>query len=316
MVKSGASAKGLLTVELYNTDSFNNDSGKVFTLKLYFILPLMPDITISLIQADLRWENKKENLELFESRIAELKGKTQIALLPEMFSTGFSMNPAALAETMEGKTVQWMKKVSAENRLVLIGSVIIREHNQEENKEEFFNRLIAMLPNGTFAVYDKRHRFAYAGEDENYSAGKKRLIISVNGWRINLLICYDLRFPVWSRQQVSNNGQKAESLPEYDLLVYVANWPEKRIHAWKSLLQARAIENQCYVAGVNRVGQDGNGIIYNGNSLVVDPLGEVLYTGQNVEDIFTITLGSNSLQDARTRFPFWKDADRFRIDVE
>ena len=165
-----------------------------------------------------------------------------------------------------------------------------------------------MLPNGQYGYYDKRHRFAYAGENEHYSAGHKRLVASVKGWRILLLVCYDLRFPVWSRQAAE------DGLPEYDLIIYVANWPERRSHAWKTLLQARAIENQSYVAGVNRVGDDGNNIAHSGDSMIIDPLGEILYHGVGKEEVFTLALEKEKLDAIRERFPFWKDADRFHID--
>lgn len=218
-----------------------------------------------------------------------------------MFSTGFSMNTSELAETMDGETVAWMKKVSNENGVILTGSIIIEED------EKHFNRLIWMLPNGQYGQYDKRHLFAYGEEDKHYNPGNKRLIASVKGWKINLQVCYDLRFPVWARQQSSTNG------PEYDVLIYVANWPERRSHAWKTLLCARAIENQCYVVGVNRVGTDGNNIYYSGNSLVIDPLGQVLYHMADEEDINTITLTKEKLEEVRSKFPFWKDADDFKI---
>ena len=240
---------------------------------------------------------------MFEEKIRSIKEKTEVVLLPEMFSTGFSMKPKVLAENMNGETVQWMKKVAAENKIILAGSVIIEED------DHFYNRLIWMLPNGKYGVYDKRHRFAFAGEDEHYTAGNKRLIASVKGWRINLLVCYDLRFPVWARQSSGEDGL------EYDVLVYVANWPERRVHAWKTLLQARAIENQCYVVGVNRVGDDGNEIHYTGESMVIDPLGEVLYQKKDEEDIFTITLDKTQLDTIREKFPFWKDADRFNLEM-
>ena len=164
-----------------------------------------------------------------------------------------------------------------------------------------------MLPTGQCGIYDKRHRFAYAGEDDHYTAGTKRLIASVKGWKINLLVCYDLRFPVWARQQLQPEGS------EYDVLIYVANWPERRAHAWKTLLQAWAIENQCYVVGVNRTGKDGNDIYYSGESMIVDPMGEVLYTKKDEEDIFTMTLDEKHLQTIREKLPFLKDADRFMI---
>lgn len=172
-----------------------------------------------------------------------------------------------------------------------------------------------MLPNGQLGFYDKRHLFAFAKEDNHYSAGTKRMIASVKGWRINLLVCYDLRFPVWARQAPSQPPPQGEEIksPEYDVLIYVANWPEKRIHAWKTLLQARAIENQCYVVGVNRVGNDGSDIHYSGESMIVDAMGEVLYTRKDEEDIFTITLDKAHLEAVRDKLPFLKDADGFMI---
>ena len=267
------------------------------------------NITVTIIQADLAWENKAANLAMFEEKIKNIRGRTEIVILPEMFSTGFSMRPELLAETMEGETIAWMKKIAATYKIILTGSVII----SEGTPAKYYNRLVWMLPNGQFGIYDKRHRFAFAGEDKHFDAGNKRLIASVKGWRVNLLVCYDLRFPVWSRQGTTFNGDDENSL-EYDLLIYVANWPERRSHAWKTLLQARAIENQCYLVGVNRVGNDGNEIHYSGDSMVVDPLGEVLYQKHEQEDVFTITLDKDHLDSVRGRFPFWRDKDNFRID--
>lgn len=258
-------------------------------------------LTVSLVQTTLEWEDKAANLRMLEDKINGISEKTEIVVLPEMFSTGFSMNPAKLAETMEGHTLAWMKRVAMAKKIILTGSVIISENG------DYFNRLIWMLPNGQFGIYDKRHRFAFAGEDQYYTEGHKRLIASVKGWRINLLVCYDLRFPVWSRQE------PREGELEYDVLLYVANWPERRSTAWKTLLQARAIENQCYVVGVNRVGKDGNGIDHSGDSMVIDPLGEILYHKKEEEDIFTITLHKDHLHSVREKFPFWKDADDFKI---
>lgn len=261
----------------------------------------MSALTLSLIQSDLVWENKEENLLRFSEKIASLQGKTNVVILPEMFSTGFSMNPSSLAETMDGPSVTWMKDQSSKNRVILTGSLIIKENGS------FFNRLLWVLPNGEIGYYNKRHLFSFAGENEEYSPGNKRLIASLNGWKINLQVCYDLRFPVWSRQQIENGT------PEYDLIIYVANWPERRSHAWKTLLCARAIENQCFCIGVNRIGADGNGIEHSGDSLVVGPLGEVLYHCSGKEDVFTITLERNELEEARRKFPFLKDADQFLI---
>ncbi len=261
----------------------------------------MSTLTITGIQTDLFWEDKKANLEMFEKKINSIKEKTEIIVLPEMFSTGFSMQPEKLAETMEGETVQWMKRIAAEKKIILTGSAII------EDEGHYYNRLIWMLPNGQCGIYDKRHRFAYAEEDEHYRAGTKRLIASVKGWKINLLVCYDLRFPVWARQATQQDTL------EYDVLIYVANWPEARIHAWKTLLTARAIENQCYVVGINRTGNDGKGIHYTGESMVIDAMGKVLYHKKDEEDIFTVTLDKDHLNSVREKFPFWKDADKFQI---
>lgn len=265
----------------------------------------MPTLTITTIQSNLHWEDSEANLSMFEEKINAIKEKTEIVVLPEMFSTGFSMNPKKLAEKMDGTTVSWMSRVAAEKKIILTGSIIIEEDGH------YYNRLIWMLPNGQYGVYNKRHRFAFAGEDEHYTAGNKRLIASVKGWRINLLVCYDLRFPVWARQ--SSSIEKELDAPEYDVLIYVANWPERRIHAWKTLLTARAIENQCYVIGVNRVGNDGNNIVYSGDSMLIDPSGEILYSKTKDEDIFTITLQKEKLDETRNKFPFWKDADIFTL---
>ncbi len=263
----------------------------------------MSDLTITIIQSDLFWEDKTANLEMFERKIMGISEKTEVIILPEMFSTGFSMRPEGLAETMDGKSVQWMKRVSAQKKAILTASLIIEEEGQ------YYNRLIWMLPNGVFGHYDKRHCFSLAGEDKHYRSGDKRLIASVKGWRINLCICYDLRFPVWSRQVVA----KDQPQPEYDLLVYVANWPDRRVHAWRTLLPARAIENQCFVVGVNRVGHDGNGVYHSGYSLVSDPLGEISHVLSHDIGVITTTLERNKLDDIRSKMPFWKDGDPFLI---
>ena len=266
----------------------------------------MSTLTITTIQTNLHWEDKPANLRMLEEKIMGIKEKTEIVVLPEMFNTGFTMQPEKLAEPMEGETVSWMKRVAMKKRVVLVGSVAIATE-RTETVSSFTNRLIWMLPNGQYGYYDKRHLFAFAGEDQHYTAGNKRLIASVKGWKINLQVCYDLRFPVWARQQSSADG------PEYDLLIYVANWPERRSHAWKTLLQARAIENQCYVVGVNRVGNDGNNIYHSGDSMIVDPLGEVLYTKKDEEDIHTITIDKAHLEAVREKLPFLKDGDGFSI---
>ncbi len=263
----------------------------------------MSALTISTIQTALHWEDKQKNLQMLEEKINSITEKTEVIILPEMFSTGFSMKPELLAEFMEGETVAWMKKMSLAKRAIVTGSLIIKENDQ------YFNRLIWMLPDGKFGYYDKRHLFAYAGEDQHYSPGNKRLIASVKGWKINLQVCYDLRFPVWAR----HNFAATEGNPEYDLLIYVANWPERRNNAWKTLLQARAIENQCFTIGVNRVGKDGNDIYHSGDSMIVNPMGDVLYHKAHDEDIHTITLQKTEVDDVRMKLPFWKDGDQFML---
>lgn len=268
----------------------------------------MSSLTITTIQTNLYWENKESNLSMLEDKLRNIEEKTEIVVLPEMFSTGFSMRPAELAETMDGETMTWMKKMAEKFRIVLTGSIIIEEDGQ------YFNRMIWMLPNGQLGFYNKRHLFAFAGEDQHYTAGTQRKIASVKGWKINLQVCYDLRFPVWARQSPSASEEGEKGL-EYDVLIYVANWPERRSHAWKTLLCARAIENQCYVVGVNRVGKDGADVYHSGNSMVIDPLGEVLYHMANDEDTFTITLQKDHLDTVRTKFPFWKDVDEFNISL-
>ncbi len=266
----------------------------------------MSSLNFTLVQSRLHWENVQANLASFTGKIKSITAPTHVVVLPEMFTTGFSMRPGQLAETMDGVSVQWMRSISAEKKIILTGSLIIKE------EDRYFNRLLWIQPNGSSGSYDKRHLFAYGDEQLYYTPGDKKLIASVNGWEIKLLICYDLRFPVWSRQNI-NNSEK-DLAPEFDVLIYVANWPQRRIQAWKTLLQARAIENQCYVIGVNRVGDDGNGVYHNGCSTVVDPLGEILYQKEDVEDIFTITLNRDLLDHTRQKFPFWKDADRFIIN--
>lgn len=262
----------------------------------------MPPLKFTLVQTSLFWEDRSANLDMLEKKILGLAPGSQVVVLPEMFSTGFSMNTEKLAEKMDGPSVSWMKKMAAAKKIILTGSLIIEEEGL------FYNRLLWVLPNGETGFYNKRHLFAYAQEDKHYSPGNKRFIASVNGWKVNLMVCYDLRFPVWARQQLDE-----EKNFEYDVLIYVANWPERRNLAWKTLLQARAIENQCYVIGVNRVGNDGKEIYYSGDSMVIDPLGNILYQKAHEEDLFTISLDKEELESMRMKFPFIKDADQFNI---
>lgn len=264
----------------------------------------MSQLSITTIQTSLRWEDKAANLRHFEERIFSLSGPAEVVVLPEMFSTGFSMQPQGLAEKMDGPTIRWMQDVAARKKIILTGSIIIEDGGQ------YFNRLVWMLPNGQYGYYDKRHRFAFAGEDGQYTAGSKRLVASVKGWKVLLMVCYDLRFPVWSRQRPPEGQDQ-----EYDLIIYVANWPERRSHAWKTLLQARAIENQSYVVGVNRIGDDGHGIHHSGDSMIVDPLGAVIYHAADKDEAFTLMLEKDELTRVREHFPFWKDADHFSIEL-
>ncbi len=256
----------------------------------------MSQLTFTLIQSDLVWEDKAANLLNFEQKINSIQGKKQVVILPEMFATGFSMQPAIHAEEMNGPCVQWMLAQSAAHKIILCGSLMIKENNQ------YFNRLLWVQPNGEIVHYDKRHLFSFAGEDKHFTAGEKRVIVSVNGWRILLQVCYDLRFPVFARQQSAN---------EYDAILYVANWPERRIDAWDTLLKARAIENQCYTIGVNRIGHVGNDIYHNGSSSIYSPMGETIYNKQQDEDIFSINLDKSELENMREKLPFLKDRDYF-----
>jgi len=248
-------------------------------------------LTISLLQANLVWENPQANLDNFAAKITQLPA-TDLIILPEMFSTGFSMNAKALAETMEGPTIQWMKQMAVKQKAVITGSLIIQEAGN------YYNRLIWMRSNGSFEYYDKKHLFTMAKEEETYTAGQQKVLIEYKGWTICPFICYDLRFPIWNRNQ-----------EDYDLAIYVANWPDKRAHHWNSLLMARAIENQAYIVAVNRVGTDGKGFYYSGYSTVLDPAGDILYQQADKEDNHTIILDINNLQDTRKRLPFLKDRD-------
>jgi len=260
----------------------------------------MNDLTLSLIQADLHWEQIDANLAMFEEMIWTI-GKTDIIVLPEMFTTGFSMNASEMAEPHGGKTFLWIRQMAKQSRAAMVGSLIVKDQGQ------YFNRLYFVHPDGAAVHYDKRHLFNLAGEGEVYTSGSKRLIVTHKGWRIHPLICYDLRFPVWSRSR-----KTAEHLYEYDLLLYVANWPDTRVNAWDALLKARAIENQCYSAGVNRVGVDGVGKKYVGHSGVYAHTGETLKFSES-EGVLTACLSAQDLLAYREGFPFQKDGDDFEI---
>jgi predicted amidohydrolase len=253
----------------------------------------MQNLNVSLIQIPLAWQQPELNRETFAKHIDGLVS-TDLILLPEMFNTGFSMEAEKLAETMDGPTVQWMAEMARKSQAVVTGSLII------EAEQGYFNRLVWMRPNGSFDTYDKRHLFRLAKEQDYYQAGKTNQIFELKGWRIQPQICYDLRFPVWSR-----NTQA------YDLLLYVANWPAKRRYAWQTLLRARAIENICYVAAVNRIGEDGNGFDHAGDSAVLNFMGEEIIHQAEDELIASIELDKNLLDKFRTRFPAQMDGDSF-----
>lgn len=251
----------------------------------------MNPLHISLIQADLAWEDTQANLDYFDQKIQALD-PTDLIILPEMFSSGFSMNPQVVAQTMDGKAVEWMRKKATETEAVITGSLAIKEGDQ------YYNRLIWMFPNGSFKTYDKKHLFTMAKEQLSYTAGEEKLLIDYKGWKIFPLICYDLRFPIWNR-----------NLQDYDLAIYVANWPAKRAPHWKALTLARAIENQAYLIAVNRVGTDGKGFYYSGDSRVIDPAGTILFEKADKEASFQISLSKTELMDIRKRLPFLQDRD-------
>ena len=254
-------------------------------------------LSIHLIQVALVWENKEENLKTIQLEIEKLPNSADLVILPEMFSTGFTMKTNLVAETMTGKTVEWMKKMAAKFDIALVGSIVI------DDEGKFYNRLLFISKDGILETYDKRHLFSYAGENEVYTAGKERKIINYKGWNICLQICYDLRFPVFIR----NHG-------EYDLMLFVANWPESRILAWDTLLKARAIENICYVAGVNRVGNDKHKYYHNGHSQLIDYLGENLIQPQEEVGTFQFTIEMPPLLEMRKKLGFLNDADAFTLE--
>lgn len=261
----------------------------------------MQDLKIAFIQSQLHWHNPQANRSMFEEKIWEIKSPVDLIILPEMFTTGFTMEASGQAEVMGTTTTKWMAQIAAQTKAVVTGSVVVKEHGN------YYNRLIWMNPDGEYQHYDKRHLFRYAGEHEKYLPGKERLIVKLKGWKICPQICYDLRFPVWSRNEY-DNGEAA-----YDLLIYVANWPDKRVNAWDALLKARAIENLAYSIGVNRVGTDDNGVAYCGHSAAYDFKGEVLHGPKELEEIVVVELNYDSMEQFRKRFPFYLDADKFIV---
>ncbi len=281
------------------------------------------NLKITTIQSDLHWENVDENLAMFTEKIASINEETDLIVLPEMFTTGFTMNSAKLAESMNGKSVLWMKNQSKNTNAVIVGSLIIKEEFLTSPLEgrlrgvNYFNRLIWAQPDGVILHYDKRHLFRMANEHEHFSAGNTRLIVELKGWKICPLICYDLRFPVWSRNKPTTHHSPPIThypSPAYDCLIYIANWPEARKEPWSKLLEARAIENQVYVVGVNRVGTDGKDISYSGNSAVIDPKGNAISTiPEHQNSIQTIELNRQELEEFREKFPVGLDGDDFDI---
>jgi len=258
---------------------------------------MQTDLQIAIIQTDLVWENAKENKAKLDVMLEEIEN-VDLIILPEMFTTGFSMTPKPFAEPMNGETVSWMQEKAAQFSAAIVGSIIVKE------KSNYYNRMLFVHPNGTIDQYDKRHTFTLAGEHKEYTSGQTKQIITYKDWKICPLICYDLRFPVWSR-----------NVENYDLLIYVANWPKPRINAWKTLLKARAIENMSYCIGVNRVGVDANGYEYNGNSIAIDFLGnEITEVAENTEKITYATLSKNELTNTRDKLPFLEDKDIFTIN--
>jgi len=267
---------------------------------------------VSLIQTALHWENPVANLEMLTRKLAPLRGQTDLVVLPEMFSTGFTMNAATFAEPMDGPTMQWLRTTAQDLGAAVTGSFICVEGTSavaSAKEDHFFNRLVWMYPDGRYEIYDKRHLFGLAGENLPYTAGKKRLIVEWLGWRICPLICYDLRFPVWSRNQ--EFGANAEKKSAYDVLIFVANWPERRSHHWQNLLVSRAIENQAFTIGVNVVGQDGNGYEYVGNSALIDFAGQQVVQISRQEGVFTAKLLMEDLGNYRQQLPFLADSDHF-----
>lgn len=257
----------------------------------------MQDLRVTLVQSMLHWEDAEANRAMFAQRLAPLAGTTDLVVLPEMFTTSFTMHSHDLAEQMDGDTLDWMRTQAVSLDTAIYGSVII------EDRGHYFNRGLFVTPDGTVTVYDKRHLFRMAGEDEHYAPGERRVVVQWRGWRILLQVCYDLRFPVFSR-----------SRNDVDALLYVANWPEPRRFAWSSLLVARAIENLSYVVGVNRVGMDGKGIHYTGDSVVVEPRGRTIaMVAPGTEGVTTVTLDAAALQDFRAKFPAHLDADEFSL---
>ncbi|WP_240186859.1 nitrilase family protein [Pedobacter nanyangensis] len=257
------------------------------------------NLKITVFQAYLFWENIEKNLQNIGLRLSGgVREKTDLIVLPEMFNTGFTMRAEELAEEMDGPTMQWIKKTAASYDCVVTGSLIIKEH------DKYYNRMVWVKPDGDCQYYDKHHLFGLGEEDKHFTAGKEQVIVELKGWKIRLAVCYDLRFPVWLRNKNA----------AYDILLLVASWPDKRSSHWRTLIHARAIENQSYVIGVNRVGHDGNQIYHSGHSMCIDPLGNTVYYKPEDEDLYTFSINYTELEKIRRQFPFLKDSDDFEIN--
>jgi omega-amidase len=253
----------------------------------------MQDLTVTLIQTGLFWEDVPANLAMFDDKIDGISEKTDVIILPEMFTTGFTMNVENAAEPMTSQAVSWLVAKARQKQAHILGSMII-----EEDKK-YFNRLVWAKPDGEIMTYDKKHLFRMAGEHKVFSSGNGHLTVSVNGWKLRTFICYDLRFPIWCRN-IQN---------QYDAAIYIANWPARRAHHWKLLLPARAVENQCYVIGVNRVGKDGKGNAHSGDSSIIAPTGEILFQKADVPCIHTAALSYEKVKEFRETFAAWQDGD-------
>ncbi|HOI00193.1 MAG TPA: amidohydrolase [Bacteroidales bacterium] len=261
----------------------------------------MPDLRLTMLQDHLVWEDREANLHHFAEVISRID-RTDVIMLPEMFNSGFTVRPDHVAEPMDGRTVSWMKDMAAHTGAAVVGTLVIREGDQ------FYNRLIWVHPSGAMMNYDKRHLFRMGGEHERFSMGNRRVVIHYKGWHILPLVCYDLRFPVWAHNRLIQDRY------EYDLILYLANWPAARRHPWRSLLVARAIENQVYVAGLNRIGQDGHGIDYSGDSMIISPKGQILAeASENQAHVLQAALDLDSLQEFREKFQVGLDWDEYSI---
>ena len=251
---------------------------------------------IALLQAPLIWENPIANRKYFEEKIISITENVDLIVLPEMFTSGFTMNPKAIAETMQGETVSWLQALAKAKNIAITGSLVIQENGN------FYNRLVFVFPSGEIKTFDKKHLFTLAGEDKIYTSGTEKIINEYKGFKICPLICYDLRFPVFAR-----------NTEDYDVLIYVANWPKPRINSWDALLKARAIENMCYTIGVNRIGEDPNQHHYPGHSQAIDFLGNYIIEPQETEGVFIVNLDKNTLLESRQKFGFLNDRDAFKM---